>query len=129
MCNDSSESNHVDDTYAGNATEKDILLPVVKLENQRDRINFIKNLKELIRSFLQFEVNINVIDVLFVLFGYVQKGKGIRNYMSHSMWNKYSNYDFEQLFDIVDTELKNIKIELINEDNNKQLGTKKLKIN
>ena len=72
--------------------------------------------------------NINVIDVLFVLFGYVQKGKGIRNYMSHSMWNKYSNYDFEQLFDIVDTELKNIKIELINEDN-KQLGTKKLKMN
>ena len=128
LCNDKSESNHVDDTYAGNATEKDILLPVVKLENQRDKINFIKNLKELIRSFLQFEVNINVIDVLFVLFGYVQKGKGIRNYMSHSMWNKYSNYDFEQLFDIVDTELKNIKIELINEDN-KQLGTKKLKMN
>jgi len=128
LCNDKSESNHVDDTYAGNSTEKDILLPVVKLENQRDKINFIKNLKELIRSFLQFEVNINVIDVLFVLFGYVQKGKGIRNYMSHSMWNKYSNYDFEQLFDIVDTELKNIKIELINEDN-KQLGTKKLKIN
>ena len=126
LCNDKSESNHVDDTYAGNTTEKDILLPVVKLENQRDRINFIKNLKELIRSFLKFEVNINVIDVLFVLFGYVQKGKGIRNYMSHSMWNKYSNYDFEQLFDIVDTELKNIKIELINEDN-KQLGSKKLK--
>jgi len=128
LCNDKNEANHVDDTYAGNATEKDILLPVVKLENQRDKINFIKNLKELIRSFLQFEVNINVIDVMFVLFGYVQKGKGIRNYMSHSMWNKYSNYDFEQLFDIVDTELKNIKIELINEDN-KQLGAKKLKIN
>ena len=122
------ELNKIDDLYAGNATEKDILLPVVKLENQRDKINFIKNLKELIKKFLQYEINISVIDVLYVLFGYFQKGKGIKNYMSHPMWNKYSNYDFEQLFEIVDTELRNIKIELINEDN-KQIGSKKLKTN
>jgi hypothetical protein len=120
--------NKVDDLYAGNATEKDFLLPVVKLENQRDKNNFIKNLKDLIKRFLQHEINISVIDVLNVLFGYVQKCKGIKNYMSHSMWNKYSNYDFEQLFEIVDTELRNIKIELINEDN-KQIGTKSLKTN
>ena len=122
------ELNKVDDLYAGNANEKDILLPVVKLENQRDKNNFIKNLKELIKRFLQYEINISTIDVLYVLFGYMQKGKGIKNYMSHPMWNKYSNYDFEQLFEIVDTELRNIKIELINEDN-KQLGTKTLKTN
>ena len=126
--NNKNELNQVDSLYAGNSNEKDILLPVVKLENQRDKINFIKSLKELIKNFLQYEINISVLDILFVLFGYMQKGKGIRNYMSHPMWNKYSNYDFEQLFEIVDTELKNIKIELINE-NNKQLGSKKLKIN
>ena len=96
------------------------------MENQRDKINFINNLKELIKRFLQYEVNISVIDVLYVIFGYMQKGKGLKNYMSHPMWNKYSNYDFEQLFEIVDSELKNIKIELINEDN-KKLGSKKLK--
>ncbi len=96
------------------------------MENQRDKINFINNLKELIKRFLQYEVNISVIDVLYVIFGYMQKGKGLKNYMSHPMWNKYSNYDFEQLFEIVDSELKNIKIELINEDN-KKLGYKTLK--
>ena len=121
-----SEINKIDDIYAGNSNEKDILLPIAKLENQRDKINFINNLKDLIKRFLQYEINISVIDVLFVIFGYMQKGKGINNYMSHPMWNKYSNYDFEQLFDIVDTELKNIKIELINEDN-KQIASKKLK--
>ena len=117
---------NIDDLYAGNTAEKDILLPVVKLENQRDKINFINNLKELIKRFLQYEMNISVIDVLYVIFGYIQKGKGLKNYMSHPMWNKYSNYDFEQLFEIVDAELKNIKIELINEDN-KKIGSKKLK--
>ena len=71
-------------------------------------------------------MNISVIDVMFVIFGYMQKGKGIKNYVSHPLWNKYSNYDFEQLFEIVDTELKNIKIDLINEGN-KHLETKKLK--
>ena len=120
------ELNKIDDLYSGNSNEKDILLPVVKLENQRDKTNFIQNLKELIKRFLQYDLNISVIDVLYVLFGYIQKGKGIKNYMSHPMWNKYSNYDFEQLFDIVDSELKNIKIELINE-NNKNFGSKKLK--
>ena len=124
--NNINELNNIDDLFAGNNSEKDILLPVVKLENQRDKINFINNLKELIKRFLQYEMNISVIDVMFVIFGYMQKGKGIKNYMSHPMWNKYSNYDFEQLFDIVDTELKNIKIDLINEGN-KHLDTKKLK--
>ena len=49
--------------------------------------------------------------------------------MSHPMWNKYSNYDFEQLFDIVDSELKNIKVEFINENNGvKPIGSKVQKI-
>ena len=120
------EVNKIDDIYAGNSNEKDILLPIVKLENQRDKINFINNLKDLIKKFLEYEINISVVDVLYVIFGYMQKGKGIKNYMNHPIWNKYSNYDFEQLFDIVDTELKNIKIELINEGN-KPIGSKKLK--
>ena len=124
--NNINELNNIDDLYAGNNSEKDILLPIVKLENQRDRINFINNLKDLIKRFLQYEMNISVIDVMFVIFGYMQKGKGIKNYVSHPLWNKYSNYDFEQLFDIVDTELKNIKIDLINEGN-KHLEKKKLK--
>ena len=129
LCNQNlNELNKIDDLYAGNGTEKDILLPVVKLENQRDKINFIQSLKELIKRFLQFELDISSIDILYVLFGYIQKGKGIKNYMSHPMWNKYSNYDFEQLFDIVDSELKNIKIDLINGEN-KKIGTKKLKTN
>ena len=114
--------------YAGNETEKDILLPIVKLESQRDKINFVEGLKNLIKNFLQYDLSITSIDVLFVLIGFFQKGKGIKNYMSHQMWNKYSNYDFEQLFDIVDSELKNIKIEFINENNgNKLAGSKTLK--
>ena len=77
---------------------------------------------------MSFDLNTNTLDILFVLFGYLQKGKGIKNYMNHSMWNKYTNYDFKQLFEIVDDELKNVKIELINEDN-KKIGSKMLKIN
>ena len=124
-------NNKKDILYAGNENEKDILLPVVKLENQRDKINFINGLKNLIKNFLQFDLSINTIDILFVLIGFFQKGKGMKNYMSHPMWNKYSNYDFEQLFDIVDTELKNIKIEFINENNgtNKLIPNKTLKVN
>ena len=101
-------NNKKDILYAGNENEKDILLPVVKLENQRDKINFINGLKNLIKNFLQFDLSINTIDILFVLIGFFQKGKGMKNYMSHPMWNKYNNYDFAQLLDIVDTELKNI---------------------
>ena len=80
---------------------------------------------------MQYDLSINTIDILFVLIGFFQKGKGMKNYMSHSMWNKYSNYDFEQLFDIVDTELKNTKIEFINENNpsSKLIGNKTLKVN
>ena len=80
---------------------------------------------------MQYDLSINTIDILFVLIGFFQKGKGMKNYMSHPMWNKYSNYDFEQLFDIVDTELKNTKVEFINENNtgNKTIGSKSLKVN
>ena len=129
--NDINNLNHKKDViYAGNETEKDILLPIVKFESQRDKINFINGLKNLIKNFLQNDLSINTIDVLFVLIGFFQKGKGVKNYMSHPMWNKYTNYDFEQLFDIVDTELKNIKVEFINENNNgnKLLGSKTQKI-
>ena len=123
-------NNKKDVIYAGNETEKDILLPIVKLESQRDKINFVNNLKNLIKSFLQYDLSINVLDIIFVLIGFFQKGKGMKNYMSHPMWNKYSNYDFAQLLDIVDTELKNIKVEMINEKNgNKELGNKTAKIN
>ena len=124
-------NNKKDIIYAGNENEKDILLPIVKLENQRDKINFVNGLKNLIKNFLQYDLSINTIDILFVLIGFFQKGKGIKNYMSHPMWNKYSNYDFEQLFDIVDTELKNTKVEFINENNtgNKTIGSKSLKVN
>ena len=124
-------SNKKDVIYAGNETEKDILLPIVKFESQRDKINFISGLKNLIKNFLQYDLSINTIDVLFVLIGFFQKGKGVKNYMSHPMWNKYSNYDFEQLFDIVDTELKNTKVEFINENNigSKSIGNKTQKIN
>ena len=124
-------NNKKDIIYAGNENEKDILLPIVKLENQRDKINFVNGLKNLIKNFLQYDLSINTIDILFVLIGFFQKGKGMKNYMSHPMWNKYSNYDFEQLFDIVDTELKNTKVEFINENNtwNKTIGSKSLKVN
>ena len=125
--NNNSEKKDV--IFAGNENEKDILLPIVKFENQRDKINFINGLKNLIKNFLQNDLSINTIDVLFVLIGFFQKGKGIKNYMSHPMWNKYSNYDFEQLFDIVDSELKNIKVEFINENNGvKPIGSKVQKI-
>ena len=120
----------IDAIFAGNENEKDILLPIVKFESQRDKINFINDLNNLIKNFIQYDLSINTIDVLFVLIGYFQKGKGIKNYISHPMWNKYSNYDFEQLFEIVDTELKNIKIELINESGgNKSKESKSQKIN
>ena len=124
-------NNKRDVIYAGNETEKDILLPIVKFESQRDKINFINGLKNLINNFLQNDLSINTIDVLFVLIGFFQKGKGVKNYMSHPMWNKYSNYDFEQLFEIVDTELKNTKVEFINDNNigNKSIGSKTQKIN
>ena len=123
-------NNQKDVIYAGNENEKDILLPIVRFENQRDKINFVNDLKNLIKNFLQYDLSINTIDILFVLIGFFQKGKGIKNYMSHPMWNKYSNYDFKELFDIVDTELKNIKIEFINENNtqNKSIGSKTLKV-
>ena len=115
--------------FAGNENEKDILLPIVKFESQRDKINFISGLKNLIKNFLQYDLSINTIDILFVLIGFFQKGKGIKNYMSHPMWNKYSNYDFEQLFDIVDSELKNTKVEFINESNgSKSIGSKMQKV-
>jgi hypothetical protein len=127
LYNDKNNINNIDDLYAGNANEKDILLPIVKLDTQRDKINFINSLKELIKRFLEYETNISTIDVMNVLFGYMQKGKGIKNYKSHSMWNKYSNYDYTQLFEIVDSELKNIKVELINENNSNKINSKKLK--
>ena len=115
--------------FAGNENEKDILLPIVKFESQRDKINFISGLKNLIKNFLQYDLSINTIDILFVLIGFFQKGKGIKNYMSHPMWNKYSNYDFEQLFHIVDSELKNTKVEFINESNrSKSIGSKMQKV-
>ena len=117
----------IDDLYAGDKTEKNILLPIIQFETQKEKNNFVKDLKELIKDFLKHDMNICCNDVLFVLFGYFRKGSGIKSYMSHKMWNKYNNYDFEKLFEIVDSELKSVKIELINEDN-KQLGSKSLKI-
>ena len=123
-------NNNRDELYAGNQSEKEILLPIVKLESQRDKINFINGLKNLIKNFLQYDLSINTIDIIFVLIGFFQKGKGIKNYMSHPMWNKYSNYDFEQLFEIVDSELKNTKIDFINENNGSKLSlNKSIKIN
>lgn len=62
---------------AGNENELNVLIPVISIDSQRERVNIQKEIEEFVR--IEFEKNnfINSIDIINVLFGINIESKSV----------------------------------------------------
>ena len=115
-----------DINIAGNENEKNILLPIYKIEIQRELTSITKEIEDFINKEIKKKFIINIIDIINILFGINEGNKDLKCYMSNPLWNKFSNYDYQQIYNICENEIQKSKSLLIDLNIDSK---KKLKIN
>lgn len=114
--------NSSDNIIAGNENEKNIILPIYKIEIQRELTSVTKDIEDFINQEIK-KFNVNIIDIINILFGINEGNKDLKCYMSNNLWNKFSNYDYLQIYNICETIIQKAKSNLIdiNFDSKKKL--------
>ena len=118
--------NSSDNIIAGNENEKNIILPIYKIEIQRELTSVTKDIEDFINQEIKKKFNVNIIDIINILFGINEGNKDIKCYMSNHLWNKFSNYDYQQIYNICETIIQKGKSNLIDTNFDSK---KKLKLN
>ena len=115
--------NSSDNIIAGNENEKNIILPIYKIEIQRELTSVTKDIEDFINQEIKKKFNVNIIDIINILFGINEGNKDLKCYMSNNLWNKFSNYDYLQIYNICETIIQKAKSNLIdiNFDSKKKL--------
>ena len=118
--------NYSDNMIAGNENEKNIILPIYKIEIQRELTSVTKDIEDFINQEIKKKFNVNVIDIINILFGINEGNKDLKCYMSNNLWNKFSNYDYQQIYNICENIIQKGKSLLIDTNFDSK---KKLKLN
>ena len=91
---------------AGNQVERSLMMPLLYIENDKDKADIEKDMKDILESFIKGNPNaprMKPLDVVKVLMGIRSDRDSVKQCQNDGkFWAKLHEYDYEQLTNLAD---------------------------